>query len=289
MFRFLKKQRFHRNKNFPLHLKIVLFTGLLSFWLLFRCSNEMPTASFKQQNSSVAASITFPKQAALTPIDSLRLDITGEDIESQNFVLSLDGTTAFQKVTVPSEKEITFTATAFHQGSALLRGQRTFTAKAGENTELLLIMEFLVPAVILTPPDSTVTVGDTLNVVINVRQVEKMARIGVLIEYPPNLLNIEHMKPVKHFLLQNARDIIPNQFSFNNAAGQAFIKLRVTPASAAPSGDGKIARITFRAQRNGMPDIQVILQSDTDPALGLYDENDDRMTAYGFGSRLVVE
>jgi|GEM_PF-3485949 len=290
MFQFMEKQRWNIKKSYTLHFAhlLIFICGLIVI-MVSACSQDMPTATLKSHSSTVAASINFPEQTQLTPIDSLRLDVTGENIDAQHYNLELDGTTALQQITVPSEKEITLNATAYHQGQALLQGKQTFTAKSGENVNLELSMEFMASATILTPPDTTVSVGDTTNVFVNVRHVENLSRIGVLIEFPTNLLQVVQMEEIDSFLLQDAKSVIPNQFSANNTSGQIIIKLRVTPASAAPSGNGRIARIAFRAQRNGRPDIQVILQSATDPELGLFDENDNPVTAYAFGSRIIIE
>jgi len=274
-------------------LKIVphLFLGLFILFLVFSgCSRLVPNGPDKLSDVAVTASLQMPHRGlSAASITRILLEITGADFTTIEKELVLTGTKAKASIKVPGDKKLTFKATAFQDTIAVLQGQTNLNTKGGDKVSLPIKLDFLVPALIITPPQAVINIGDSLTVYLQARKVSDLSTVGARITFDETSLNVIDMGREDDFLNKNGGTVNQLLFTKDNEQGTIDVVLGVFPASSAVSDSGKIGRIVFKALQAGTVDLSISLDNAFNSDLGLFDKNANLMYSLALGNRIIIQ
>ncbi|MBN2412800.1 hypothetical protein JXQ31_14015 [candidate division KSB1 bacterium] len=267
-----------------------LFLGLfILFLIFFGCSRMFPDGPEKLNDVAVTASLQMPHRGlSAEMITKILLEITGTDFKTIEKELTLTGTKAKTSIKVPADKKLTFKATAFQDTIAVLQGQADVKAKGGDQVSLPIKLDFLVPAMILTPPDAVIKAGDTLTVYLEARAVSDLSTIGARIKFEQTSLDIIDLVREDDFLKKNGGSVNQLPIPTDDNQGIMDVVLGVFPASTAVSGSGKILRIVFKATQADTADLTITLDNAFNSDLGLFDKNANLMYSLALGNRIII-
>ncbi|HOT96116.1 MAG TPA: cohesin domain-containing protein [bacterium] len=262
--------------------------GLLA--LLAACSQPLSTEPENADDARVTATFSLSKAAVLkTGISRLVITVSGTGMKT----MTLDTTVSaaaegrFQTtLKVTPGKNRLFQVSAFQDTLLVLTGKDSLDLKAGQKTALRLTLQFQVPALTLTPIDTTLAVNSTLTVYVKAHHVDSLCTIGTKLKFDPAKLQVVELGREDDFLKKNGGAVTQLQFSKDNTAGEVILQLGIFPAGKSVSGEGKIARILFKATATSTADIDLNLKG-TD--LGLYDKRANPMQAVALGSHIVIQ
>jgi len=147
-------------------------------------------------------------------------------------------------------------------------------------------LEFQVPALTLTPIDTTLAKNSTFTVFVRAHHVDSLCTIGTKLLFDPARLQVVELGREDDFLKKNGGAVTQLQFSRDNVAGEVKLLLGVFPAGKSVSGEGKIARIVFQAVGSSVAEIDLSLSG---MDLGLYDQHAVLMPAVALGSRITIQ
>jgi hypothetical protein len=268
---------------------LLVFSGMAA--LIIQCSKLAPTEPVPVHQSSVAASIHInQKNYTATDLDSLILEITGDGVKTIRHKIVFDGTKAQDQLQVPANKPLTVSATGYQDSTAVLYGSKPLEAQsAGQINNVRIVLDFLVPTIILTPPDSVIQKDQQIEVFLSARNVVEMATFGCLVRFDPTVLQVVELGRQDDFLTLNRGAVTQLEFTQDNLAGTVRAVLGVFPASSAVSGSGNVGRILFKAIKSDTTDISIQVDNSKNSDLGLFNKNADLMYSVGLGSRLVIE
>jgi len=267
-------------------------TGLLlALWVFYYgCSKDSPVAPPSTERSAIATSIRFSHvNFAASALDSLILTVTGEGVTQIHKSLTIEGTKARTQLEVPADKVLIMSATGYQDTTAVLYGEQQFTAEKGKVTSVTITLDFLVPTIILSPPDTTLQTGDQITIHLAARNVAEMATFGAQVEFDPTTLKVVELGRVDAFLKTNHGSVMQLEFNNDNEAGAVKAVLGIFPASAAVTGSGDIGEIVFEALQPDTTDIRIRIDNLQNSDLGLFDKNADLMYSVGLGSRLYIQ
>jgi hypothetical protein len=173
----------------------------------------------------------------------------------------------------------------------VLSGNTAYTAKSGADNEIEIALEFLVPALILSPAKATVNLNDSVTVYLSARKMTDLATFGARIHFDPAALQVIDLGREDEFLSKAGGVVMqaPGGFTKDNVTGTVEIILSIFPSSKAVSGTGMVGRIVFRAVKEGSTELQLITDSSTDGKLGLYDKDAVLLESIALGSDITVQ
>ena len=221
----------------------------------------------------------------LSFVDSMNLLVITKN-DTQNMALPFDGVNADTQLTIPSGIAVRFLIHAYKNSLLILQGDTVFTAKAGEKIDLILSLDFIYPAVILTPAKQEVQAGDILQFDIAVRAIdEKFYKAVTRIEFNPDILRFKSAIKNEDFLKQEAGYVT---VQLTDTDGMLIHDVEITPRASGVSGDGSLTRIRMEALRSGLVTVLVSSDPAVAPNLGIYDLNDQLISAVNLGCRIAV-
>lgn len=255
------------------------------------CDQATQPGAVPEHSADVAIGWSLPKSAdhcvsitrALLLVTAANMDTIREDI-----VITGPGVIT-TKLRVPAGKERTFHATLYQDTLAVLHGQETIDLKSGQRIELKMTLQFLVPALALSPIDSTVNKNDVFTVYIHAHRVDSLCTIGSKVTFDPGKLQVVDIGRDDDFLKTNGGAIVQLQFTRNNDAGEVKLVLGIFPAGTAVSGSGRIAHIVFKAIDGPSADLILSLDHSHDADLGLYDKSAHLMSAVALGGKITIK
>ncbi len=267
-------------RQFVLFLSIVFIAG---------CSQMEPTGPEKTGPAAITASIGFTggrlSALALTKIE---LSVSGDGIDPITQTMQVHGGGANAQVKVPRDKEVLFEATAYKDTVAVMQGRTLFKASS-DNNQVKINMEFLVPALILTPCDTVMQKDGFMTFYINARKADSLSTIGTQIQFDATKLQVTDLGREDDFMKSTGGSVNSLVFSKDNIAGTVDVVLGIVPASTAHvSGDGKIARIVFKAIGTGTVDLSLQLDNAVNSNFGIFDYHANLLYSVGLGSRIQI-
>ena len=263
---------------------------MLTLVLAIGCSKESPMAPVSTESSAVATSIKLSEaNYAASALDSLIMQVTGDGLDPIRRKLNIDGTKARMQIEVPAKKMLKMKVTGYQDTTAVLQGSQDFTAQSGQITNVQIKLDFLVPTIILSPPDSVIHKGDSVDVYLAARSVTNMSTFGAEVHFDPTKLQVVGLSRQDDFLKKNHGSVMQAAFTQDNTLGVVKAVLGIFPASSAVSGSGFVGKITFKAIETDTTDIWIKIDNKQDSDLGLFDKSADLMYSVGLGSRLFIQ
>lgn len=264
-----------------------LFITLLA--MLIGCAKDSPLTPKIEDQAAIAADVKISQKGyAAAALDSLVLKVTGEGVKIHT-ALIIDGTKAQTRLQVPADKKLLMEVTGYQDTTAVLFGSSEFTAKKDVPNSVQVQLNFLVPTIILSPPDSVLHKGDRIEIHLAARNVVDMATFGAEVQFDPAKLKVVELDREDAFLKANYGSVMQLQFTKDNAAGTVKAVLGIFPASSAVSGNGNIGKIVFEALDADTTDIAIRIDNQQHSDLGLFDKNANLMYSVGLGSRLYIQ
>ncbi len=266
--------------------------ALVAFALL-SCTPRSPVSPTASEQAALSASLHITqKHYSAANLDSLVLvvadDRTKETVVRRKIILK--GVKAQEKINVPAEKNLLVSVTGYRESTAVLYGSKTvMPLNKGASADVHITLDFLVPTIILSPPDAAAQNGDTVSVYLEARNVIELAAFGCLVQFDPSVLQVKELGRTDDFLRRNRGTVTQMAFAEDNVNGTVRVVLGIFPAGAAVSGSGRIGRIVFRCTRPDTTEISVHVDNRTDSDLGLFNKNADLMYSVGLGCRLIVK
>ncbi len=266
-----------------------LLMGLLIFSSL-QCSKMAPNVPQVVETSAVSASVQMAeKNYAAAALDSLILQVSGPEITNIRRKLMVDGTQAHDQLQVPAGKEVKVEVTGYQDSTAVLYGSQILTAEKDKVAPVNIMLDFMVPTIILSPPDSVLQKGQHIEVFLAARNVLEMATFGTEVHFDPTKLRVVELGREDDFLTLNRGSVMQLDFTKDNDAGIVKAVLGVFPASSAVSGSGNVGRITFEALETDTTDITLRIDNSVHSDLGLFDKAANLMYSVGLGSRIYIQ
>ena len=273
---------------------ITLFPLILFSVLILTCTDYAPTEPKPGELSAISASMQMPHKGLLTAeLTKIRLIVSGSGMDSIKKDLALTGSSASGQIEVPVDKKLTLAALAFKDSVMVLQGSVAFTAKKGATNAVQIPMDFAVPAVILTPPDSSYSVSDTVSIHLEARHVTDLSVLGARVSFDTAFVEITDYTREDAFLSSNAGAVVPLKFSQDSAKGTLDVILGIFPSTGAVSSENaantKIANISFKAKKSGSTRIAISLDNQADSDLGLFDKNAELLYSLSLGSEVHIQ
>ncbi len=263
---------------------------VFSLLLLLGCATESPFSPQHIEHAAVSTSIKMSQQGySATSLDSLLLEVTGKGVKKIKKTLFIDGAKAYAQIDVPAGKELRMEVTGYQDSTAVLFGANDFTAEKGQVAPVHIKLDFLVPTIILSPPDTTLNRGDRVAVFLAARSVVDLATFGAQIRFDPAKLQVVELERQDDFLKSNAGSVMQLEFTKDNVAGTIDAVLGIFPASSGVSGSGNIGKIVFEALDTDTTEIAIRVDNSQNSDLGLFDKNANLMYSVGLGSRLLIQ
>ncbi len=268
-----------------------LFTGFILVTFILGCGLMTPNEPQTGDRVSIAASVNMPHQALATAdLSSIVMVVTGNDIETIQTNLVLDGTKAKGTVDVPVDKQLTFTVSAYRDTVKVLEGSTVTTVKKGQANSIPITLDFLISAIILTPPDSVISVGDSISVFLQARSPDSLSAIGARVSFNQNSLQVVDLSVEQGYLESNGGNVNLLKFTQDNSNGTVDLVVGIFPASSyVNSVDGKVGKIVFRAISADTVDLGLSVNNEDDSDLGVFDYKADLVNSLGLGSRIIIQ
>ncbi len=260
-------------------------------WYLSQCNHADPISPQAEKSTEVSIQFTLPKAAnSNSSITRAIMVVTAANMDTIRKELVTASAGSFRDtLRVPSGKDRTFQVTLYQNTFAALKGEQTIDLPAGKRIELRLKLQFLLPALSLSPIDTTVAKNGLFTLKILAHRVDSLCTIGSKILFDPSKLQVVDMGRDDDFLKTNGGTIAQLQFSKNNATGEIKLVFGIFPAAKSVSGDGQIAHVVFKALNGSTTEIIPSLDNSVDPDLGLYDKSANLMNAVALGSKITIQ
>ncbi len=217
------------------------------------------------------------------------LKIIGIGMDSVEQELTITDGVASGTVDVPAGPSRTFVISVYKDGLAVLNGQSVInvTDKTGDIN--INLDQYLVPAILLTADKATVAVNDLVTVYLSAANMTDLATFGAQVQFDNTKFMVTDLGREDAFLTQNGGSVNQLEFKKDNVQGTVDIILGIFPASAAVSGSGNVAKIVFKALQSGTFDITLLLDTNVDPDLGIYDKNATLIPSLAVNSQITVQ
>ncbi len=258
--------------------------------LVVACDKPLAVSPEDEERAEVHAAFSLPKLNASAALSKLVITVTGSGMDSLvKEVLVTDAGPVRTSFSVTAGKNRRFDVTAYHDSVAILAGRDSLDLVSGKRADLAMKLGFLVPALSLTPVDTTVTKTNTFTTYIVAHHVDSLCTIGAKLRFDPAKLKVTELGREDDFLKKNGGAVTQLQFSKDNTAGEVKLVLGIFPAAKSVSGEGRIARVVFQALDGPAADLTLSLDAAEDGDLGMYDKNANAMAAYALGSRIQIQ
>jgi hypothetical protein len=270
-------------------LFLILFSALI-----LTCANNSPLEPDAGEVSAISASMQMPHKGLLAAeLTKIHLTVSGSGMTSIEKDLTLTGSSASGKIEVPVDKKLTLAALAYKDTVKVLQGSVAFTAKKGAANAVQIPMDFAVAAIILTPPDSSYSVSDTVSIHLEARHVTDLSALGARVSFDTAFVEILDFTREDNFLSSNAGAVVPLTFSKDDTKGTLDVILGIFPATGAVSSENaantKIAHISLKAKKQGSTRITISLDNQVDSDLGLFDKNAILLYSLSLGSEVHIQ
>lgn len=272
----------------PLTLKtMVIAAGIVVF--LFGCGQQPPTALENPDTSDVVASLQWPiaetSQAGLTKVV---FQVTGKDMDTLKQELLPEAGQIQTILKVPSGNSRIFKVTAFKNTAAVMSGLDTLNLAKGASVKLNLQLNFIYPAITLTPVQKTVAVNDTFTVYFKVHKVDSLSGVGVRLSYDNTKLDVQDLGREDAFLSSNGGTVVQLQFNRDASHGQVNLVLGIIGSKQAVSGAGLVGRVRFKAlAANTTSELTLVADPLVDSNLGLLNNKGTYLSAFALGSKII--
>jgi hypothetical protein len=266
----------------------IFIIGLAVF--IMNCTKDSPLSPQAIDHASIATSINVNQRGyAAASLDSLIMEVSGDGLQKIKKSLIIDGTRAHAHVQVPTGVDLRMEVTGYQDSTAVLFGANNFKAEKGVTTPVAIKMDFMVPTIILSPPDSSLQRGDRIALHLAARNVVEMSTFGAQVHFDPTKLKVVELEREDDFLKSSAGSVMQIEFSADNNAGTVKAVLGIFPASSGVSGSGNIGKIIFEAIDSDTTDIAIRVDNQQNSDLGLFDKSANLMYSVGLGSRLFIQ
>ncbi|HNY92200.1 MAG: hypothetical protein BWY77_01587 [bacterium ADurb.Bin431] len=265
----------------------LLAVGLL-LALAGACEKPLSMAPDYSGVSEATATFALSKATLLeTGISRLVISVTGEGMKAVTVDTAITAEGQFRTdLKISPGKNRLFRVSAYQDTLLVLAGRDSLNLKEGQKVTLHMKLDFQVPALTLTPIDTTLARNSTFTVYVQAHHVDSLCTIGTKLLFDPARLQVVELGREDDFLKKNGGAVTQLQFSRDNTAGEVKLLLGVFPAGKSVSGEGKIARIVFQAVGSSTAEIDLSLNG---VDLGLYDQHAVLMPAVALGSRITIQ
>lgn len=256
--------------NIPFEKPLVfLFIG---FFLAIACQSYNPFAPEKDEAMTISTSFTgLNHVAAAHFLTRMELTVFAADMDTIVKVMEIDRAGASVSLQVPAGKNRTFAVDGWVGSVKLLSGSTATDLNSGEDQQINIVLRFVSPALIITPPDTALRSSSNLVLYISTRHIERLATAAMRIAFDPEVLALRSMTPCTQFLSQNGGQLAILHQHCDNERGVAEYFFSILPASRAVEGNGNLVELEFETLKNDSTSISVMANSDIDSNLGLYD------------------
>lgn len=253
------------------------------------CQQQLPTAQGHMETSAVVASLQWPlaasSQAGFTKVV---FQVTAKDMDTLKQELLPEAGQVETVLKVPSGSNRIFSVTAFKNTTAVMAGVDTLNLAGGSKVTLSLKMNFIYPAITLSPLEKTVAVNDTFSVYFKVHKVDSLSGVGVLLTYDNTKLEAQELGREDAFLSGNGGTIVQLQFSRDAARGRIHLILGLIGSKQAVSGAGLVGRVRFKALAgNTTSELTLVADPLVDSNLGLLNNKGAYLNAFALGSKII--
>ena len=273
--------------NYIVILVLVISAGLGGFGCGWFSPNEPTTAD----HTSVTTSVNFPGQSlSVMAVSRIDLVVFGAGVDTIKTQLTLNGTRATGQVSVPVNKTLTFQVTVYDANNViLLQGQTVTTVSKDQANSIAVTLQFQVPALILTPTQASIAVGDSIEVMLQARNVSNMTSLGARILFDQTRLQVVDLDIDPDFISGNDGELVLLPVDQDFTTGKVDIVMGVVPASSSVSGDGILGKVLFKTLVADTVDLDISLDSTTDSDLGMYNSTAQSVDALTLGNRLIIQ
>jgi hypothetical protein len=252
------------------------------------CEKPLSTAPEITADARVTATVALTRAAVVeTGISRLVISVTGAGMKAVTIdtVITAEGLFKTELKVSPGKNRL-FEVSAYQDSVLILAGKDSLDLKAGQKAAITMKLLFKIPALSLTPIDTTLAKNSLFTVYVAAHHVDSLCTIGTKLKFDPAKLQVIELGREDDFLKKNGGAVTQLQFSKDNVAGEVILQLGVFPAGKSVSGEGKIARIVFQAMTAAVAEIDLTLQGSD---LGLYDKNANPIRAVALGSRITIQ
>ncbi len=261
--------------------------ALLAF--TFSCNQAVPIEPPNSEEAAITASIDLSHtQLTASAITDILLQVSGAGMDTVRKHLTLDGTKATAQLKVKAGKSRTFTATAYQGATTVLSGSSTMDLAAGKSANVAIRLNFLISAIMLSPPDTSVAKDASFTLYIKARNVTDLCTFGAKISFDKTKLEVLDLGREDTFLKSNGGAINQLRFTKDNTLGKVEMVLGVFPATTSVTGDGKIGKIVFKALAAGTANLTISMDTAADADLGLYDKNANLVNSLALGGQITI-
>lgn len=267
--------------------KVLTIAGITVFAM--GCQQQPPTALDHLETSAVLASLQWPVAASSQAgFSKIVFQVTANDMDTLKQELLPEAGQIETVLKVPSGNNRIFTVTAFKNTTAVLAGVDTLNLSGGKSINLTLTMNFIHPAITLSPVQKTVAVNDTFSVYFKVHKVDSLAGVGVRLSYDKAKLDVQELGREDAFLSGNGGAIVQLQFNRDTARGEVNLILGIIGSKQAVSGAGLVGRIRFKALVAGTTsELTLVADPLVDSNLGLLNNQGAYLNAFTLGSKII--
>lgn len=267
-------------------LALIVLLPLVSF---LACESLTPTESRAPETLSIATSLNLKSMGvAGNTLSKIILQVSGKDMDTLRSELSLSGGIAKGLLQVPVGKKRLFTALAYQGTTLVMSGSQEVDIEKGKKPAVEIILNFLKTTLIISPPDTTVAQNSTFTVYLSARAAQNLATFGARVVFDPTMLQVMDFGREDVFLKSNSGSVNQLIFDKDNTKGTIDIVLGIFPASQAVTGNGKVARVVFKAIKKGPTTLSLTTDQVVDSDLGLYDHVASLINSLSLSSSIVV-
>jgi hypothetical protein len=253
------------------------------------CQRSTPTAPEPVQISDVTASLALPiTDAGVVGFTKVTIQVTAKGMDTLRKEILPEAGILKTTLQVPSGNNRIFKVTAFINSTAVMAGADTLNLASGKTKNLNLKMQFLIPAITLTPTEKVVALNDTFSVYIKVHKVDSLSGVGARLTFDKSKLEAVDVGREDAFLNSKGGTIVQLQFNRNNTLGQVNLVLGLIGPQHAVSGEGTVGRVRFKAlTANTNSELVVIADNTVDSNLGLLNNKGIYLNAFTIGSKVI--
>ncbi len=265
----------------------------ITFWVIFfsiSCQTYNPFGPEKKESMTIHTTLAGVNRAAVCHVlTRMELMISAANMDTLLKEMNMDQTGASVSVQVPAGKNRTFTVNGWVNSVKLLSGSTTLDLNPGEDQQVNIVLRFISPALIITPPDTSVHSSAELRLRISTRHIERLATAGIRLEYNSEILQLESMAPCMDFLSHNGGQVAILHQKLDNKNGIAECFFSILPASKAVEGNGDLIELKFRTLRNDSTTVTIIADHSVEANLGLFGQDAKPITVVSLNGTVRVQ
>lgn len=272
----------------PLTVKSMVVAAIIVVFTM-GCRQQPPTALAHLDSSDVVASLQWPvAETSQAGFSKIVFQVTAKDMDTLKQELLPEAGQIQTILKVPSGNNRIFKVTAFKNTLAVMSGLDTLNLAGGASVNLNVKLNFIYPAITLTPVQKTVAVNDTFTVYFKVHKVDSLSGVGVRLSYDTAKLEVQDLGREDAFLTGNGGTIVQLQFNRDAALGRVNLVLGLIGSKQAVSGAGLVGRVRFKALvANTTSELTLVADPAVDSNLGLLNNKGTYLSAFALGSKIV--